>query len=352
MVKILVDGLMHVGDILIASSVLPVLKKAYPESRITYLTYGNLCAAAQMLEGVDDVYAYDYKSGGGFVQGIRVARELRKRHYDIGISLDPRERITLIKWGAGIPVRLSLERALGWNLGWERQFYTADLPLEGWDVTKHRMAESFQEILRRYFHDEEKVFIPGRFKPSAEEDVQAIERMLATACKERIPGKTRIALCFQTTMQYRDWPVDKFSALADRLVETYDADIILTGMAFHQEKGERIISGMKHRDAALNFIGKTSFRQLVALFRKVDVLVILDTGSAHIAAAAGCPVVTIFTYNSPEVYEAAIEKSRAVSLYVPCSGKKICRHPGECMKYLCVDGITVEQVFKSVSEML
>ena len=55
MVKILVDGLMHVGDILIASSVLPVLKKAYPESQITYLTYGNLCAAAQMLEGVDDV---------------------------------------------------------------------------------------------------------------------------------------------------------------------------------------------------------------------------------------------------------------------------------------------------------
>ena len=104
MVKILVDGLMHVGDILIASSVLPVLKKAYPESRITYLTYGNLCAAAQMLEGVDDVYAYDYKSGGGFLQGIRVARELRKRHYDIGISLDPRERITLIKWGARIPV--------------------------------------------------------------------------------------------------------------------------------------------------------------------------------------------------------------------------------------------------------
>ena len=38
MVKILVDGLMHVGDILIASSVLPVLKKAYPESQITYLT--------------------------------------------------------------------------------------------------------------------------------------------------------------------------------------------------------------------------------------------------------------------------------------------------------------------------
>ena len=57
MIKILVDGLMHVGDILISSSVFPVLKKAYPDAKITYLTYGNLCAAAQMIEGVDDVYA-------------------------------------------------------------------------------------------------------------------------------------------------------------------------------------------------------------------------------------------------------------------------------------------------------
>lgn len=352
MVKILVDGLMHVGDILISSSVLPVLKKAYPESRITYLTYGNLCAAAQMLEGVDDVYAYDYKSGGGFLQGIRVARELWKRHYDIGLSLDPRERITLIKWGAGIPVRLSLERALGWDLGWERWFYTADLPLAGWDVRKHRMAESFQEILRRYFHDEEKAFRPGRFKPSAAEDMQAVKGMLDAACAGRSPGRKRIALCFQTTMQYRDWPVEKFSALADRLVESYGADIVLTGIASHRERGARIVAGMKHQEAVLNFVGKTSFMQLVALFRQVDAMVSLDTGSVHIAAAAGCPVVTIFTTTSPEIYEAAVNPSRVICLHAPCSGKGVCRNPGECKDSFCVDGITVEQVFQAVTEIL
>lgn len=351
MIKILVDGLMHVGDILISSSVFPVLKKAYPDAKITYLTYGNLCAAAQMIEGVDDVYAYDYKSGGGLLQGIQVARDLRKRHYDIGISLDPRERITLIKWGAGIPVRISLERALGWDLGWERHFYTTDLSLEGWDVMKHRMAESFQEILRRYFHDSEKSFIPGRFKPSAAEDIEAIENMLSVARENKSLEKRYIAFCFQTTMQYRDWPAEKFSALADRLVEEYDVNIVMTGIASHQDKGRQIIAGMKHREAVLDLIGKTSFRQLIALFRKVDALVSLDTGSAYIAAAAGCPVVTIFTFNSPEVYQAAVEPSRAVSLHVPCSGKKICRRPGECTKYLCVDGITVENVLQEVAEI-
>lgn len=352
MTNILVDGLMHVGDIMITSSIFPVLRKVYPDAHVTYLTYGNLCEAAGMLEGVDDVYAYDYKSGGGFCQGIKVARELRKRHYDIGISLDPRERITLIKWGARIPVRLSLEQALGWKLGWERWFYTADLALEGWNVMQHRRAESFQEILRRYFHDTGKAFTPGRFKKSAGEDVQTIKSMLFDAYAGRIPGKKRIAFCFQTTTQYRDWPVEKFSALADRLVEQCDADIVLTGMMTHREKGLRIIAGMEHPEMVLDLVGKTSFRQLVALFRQVDALVSLDTGSAHIAAAADCPVVTIFTYDSPEIYKAAVIPSRAISLHVPCSGKKVCLHPEKCCKNLCVDGITVEQVLQAVNEIL
>ena len=201
-------------------------------------------------------------------------------------------------------------------------------------------------------HDEEKTFVPGRFQPSAAEDVQAVKEMLAAACAGRAPGRKRIAFCFQTTMQYRDWPVEKFSALADRLAETYGADIVLTGIASHQARGAQIVAGMKHPEAVLDFIGKTSFLQLIALFREVDALVSLDTGSAHIAAAAGWPVVTIFTFNSPEVYGAAVEPSRAVCLHVPCSGKAVCRRPGECRNSFCLDGITVEQVFQAATEIL
>ena len=71
-----------------------------------------------------------------------------------------------------------------------------------------------------------------------------------------------------------------------------------------------------------------------------------------LAAAAGWPVVTIFTFNSPEVYGAAVEPSRAVCLHVPCSGKAVCRRPGECRNSFCLDGITVEQVFQAATEIL
>lgn len=343
---------MHIGDILMSSSILPVLKKQYPDAQITYLTYGKLCNAALMLDGVDDVYAYDYKSGGGFLQGLKVAKELKKRHYDIGISLDPRERITLIKWKAGIPMRLSLERALGWQLKWEKWFYTNDLPLDGWDTTQHRMAESFQEILRRYFHDTEKIFIPGRFKDSAPQDIAAIEKKMNDILSTRkISVKKYISFCYQTTGEYKDWPAEKFSGLADRLIEQNGAAIILTGINSHKIKGKQILNNIKNKKYVIDMTGETTFPELVALFRKCDLLVTLDTGSAHIAAAAGCPVVTIFTFNSPEVYVASVTPSGAVSLHTACSGKAVCLHPEQCKETRCLDGITVDKVYDTINKL-
>lgn len=36
-IKIFIDGIMHLGDMIMSSSVIPVLKKAYPDSEIIYL---------------------------------------------------------------------------------------------------------------------------------------------------------------------------------------------------------------------------------------------------------------------------------------------------------------------------
>ena len=94
--------------------------------------------------------------------------------YDLGISLDPRERVTLMKWIARIPLRLSMERALGWELGWEKWFYTQDLSYRAsWDYKNHRMGESYQRLMRDYFGDESQEFIPPALVPSASKDLAA-----------------------------------------------------------------------------------------------------------------------------------------------------------------------------------
>lgn len=347
--NIFIDGIMHMGDMIMTASVMPVLRKHCPDAHITYLCSANLAFVANLLEGLDEVIPYSYRSKGGYKDVYHLGKQLEKRHFDLGISLDPRERVTLMKWFAHIPERISLEQALGWKLGWERLFYTRDLALpKGWSYQDHSMAASFQQLMREFFHDPATDFDPVRLKPAPAEDADWAAQLLQ---KEQPRGK-KIALCIQTTSRTKDWPVEKFSAICDWLVETYDATLFLTGIPSHEERGKAILQGMKHQDRMVDLIGVTTFTQLVGLLEKMDLLLSLDTGTAHIGAAAGCPVVTIFTHNSPVIYRAPGYQCETVSAHVPCSGKHVCIGPTRCPKTDCVDGVTLAMVQEKVKKIL
>lgn len=168
--NIFIDGIMHMGDMVMTASVLPVLRKNCPEATITYLCSADLAFVANLLDGVDQVIPYRYKSKGGYMDVYRMGRQLAKYNFDLGISLDPRERVTLMKWFAQIPERISMEQALGWKLGWEKLFYTRDLSLpQGWKYQEHSMASSFQQMMRDYFGDPETGFIPPKLKVTEED---------------------------------------------------------------------------------------------------------------------------------------------------------------------------------------
>lgn len=346
--NIFIDGIMHMGDMIMTASVMPVLRKHCPEAKITYLCSAKLAFVAEMLEGIDEVLPYSYKSKGGYMDVYHWGKRLEQNHYDLGISLDPRERVTLMKWFANMPERISLEQALGWKLGWEKWLYTKDLALpDGWHYQDHSMAASFQQLMRSFFHDPETRFERPRFRQPKPEEQQWVQEQLKTFPTR---GK-KIALCVETTTKTKDWPVEKFSQLCDQLAEQYDATLVFTGIAAHKPRVQAIMAGMQHKDRAVDLAGVTSFPQLAALLSSMDLLVSLDTGTAHIGAAAGCPVVTIFTHNSPIIYQAPAEHSVGVSGHLPCSGKHVCIGPSRCSKTDCVDVITVPMVAEAIEQI-
>lgn len=279
----------------------------------------------------------------------RMGKMLRKYNFDIGISLDPRERVTLMKWFAHIPVRISMEQALGWKFGWEKWFYTYDLSFsDGWDYRKHRMSESFRHLMRLYVKDSETKFIPPVFRSSSDSDMKTVTQLLKSVSAD----KKKIAFCVATTDGFKDWPANRFSVIADWLIEKYNSAIIMTGVPKHSEKVSEVINHMVHNDSCINIVGKTSFSELITLFRHIDLVLTLDTGTSHIAGAAGCPVVTIFTHNIPAIYKPAGKYTGAVSAYLPCSGKHICIGPSKCKRNNCVDAVSVSMVQKEISRMM
>jgi ADP-heptose:LPS heptosyltransferase len=346
--KIFIDGIMHMGDMIMTASVLPVIRKNCPNAKITYLCSANLAFVAELLDGVDEVIPYKYVSGGGYKDVFILGRKLAKRHFDLGISLDPRERVTLMKWFARIPERISMEQGLGWKLGWEKWFYTRDLKLPiGWKYQENSMTRTFQQMMRKFFHDTSTEFIPPRFKPSLPKNEKWVENILNSVPKNR----KKVALCIQTASLTKNWPIENFIQVCDWLIENYGAQLYLTGIEAHKARGEKLLKGMKHPDSVVDLIGNTSFLELSALLSHMDLMLTLDTGSSHVAAAAGCPVVTIFTFTSSVIYRAPGKHCVGVSGHLPCSGKHICIGPSRCPKSDCVDAVTVPMVEAAIKKL-
>lgn len=93
----------------------------------------------------------------------------------------------------------------------------------------------------------------------------------------------------------RCWPADSFTAVAQALCANPKVRIFLLGAAEHRSIGEAIVTGMDAglRPQVFNLCGRTTLRQSVALLSQLQGFVGNDSGTLHLAAAAGIPVVEI-----------------------------------------------------------
>ena len=95
----------------------------------------------------------------------------------------------------------------------------------------------------------------------------------------------------------RRFPHDRFVAVADALVDRYNAQIILTGDPSEVELSQHIAA--QTRSSCTVAAGRTQINQLAALFANADLVICGNCGPMHLAAAAGTPVVALHGPHKP-----------------------------------------------------
>jgi 3-deoxy-D-manno-octulosonic-acid transferase/heptosyltransferase-1 len=144
--------------------------------------------------------------------------------------------------------------------------------------------------------------------------------------------------------QTKLWEDGKFARLCDLIQSELQTGVVITG-----EKAERIEQIRKRmKTKAVNLGGKTSLRQLAALYRRAVLLVTTDSGPMHLAAALGTPVIALFGPTDPSRTGPYGPNHRIISKGLPCSPcfKKQCPEPR------CMTDISAEEVFSAVRDML
>lgn len=103
-----------------------------------------------------------------------------------------------------------------------------------------------------------------------------------------------VALQLGTNCDLRRWPIASFAALADGLLKAGFTPV-LVGAPSEKHLGARLLENCgAGRDKVLDLMGKTDLPALAALLARCALVVSGDTGTLHLATAAGAKTLSLF----------------------------------------------------------
>jgi len=338
--SILVVELLYIGDVIAIIPTLRALKNKYPDARLAVMLRPEMHDILSGLPFVDEIITFS-KSDFDF-KFYRMVDSIKGK-YDLGIISHPGVdigswKVSKLLHMANIPFRIGSTK-----VGF----------LEGKGFFLHRKTKPTFELKHKIDDNLDVVRVLGvetsdkhlEVSTSQESD-EHIDRLLK---KNRIlPEDFLVVVHAAPQHKTHAWLDDRFAKLADSLVEKYNAKVVFTGAIKDFVMNSQIINMMKY--PAVNLAGLTNIKQLFSLINHSKLVVSVDTGTMHVAAALNKPVVALFGAGNPKIWR----PYSGNALYI-FKDKEVCtscmKH--ECKKDMdCMKTISVEDVLGKVQELL
>ena len=147
------------------------------------------------------------------------------------------------------------------------------------------------------------------------------------------------------------WPVNRFAETADRLIDKYNATVVISVAPNHTEQkiADEICSMAKNRLYSLAQTPLT-MGELKALFARADLVIANDTGPRHIAIAFERKIISLFGPNNPAWTQTGYKDELQIIGKGKCAP---CEKP-ECKmdKHICMESISIETVHQAAETIL
>ncbi len=339
--RILVRGVNWVGDTVLSYPTVQQLKVFFPKSHLAVLVPSYLVDLWKTFPYVDEIIPFQKKGGIGSIwEDLNLSQSLKERNFDLAVILPRSFRSALHIFLARIPIRI------GYRSEWRSLFLTHGIRRTREVLQGHRVY--YYQKLIEPFGTIENPPSPRIFL--REEDRKWGDRMLQDL---GIPeGKPLIGMNPGAAYGLaKCWDPDRFGELGKRLASRWETKILLFG-----REGERpiVYEILRHLGTkGIDLTGKTGLLQLAALLERCTLLVTNDTGTMHVAAAVGTPVVALFGSTLPLTTGPWGEGHVVAKKDIPCSPcwKRICPTDHQCMEQITVDEVE-EMVDRKLGELI
>lgn len=324
--RILVMRYRFIGDTILAVPFLRNLRYAYPDAVIDVLVGPQ---SGKVLEGcpyINELIPYDTTKFHKYDRGeskprslLSYAWELRKRKYDMAFLLKRSLSSAILALLAGARYRI------GYATQGRSLLLTHPVKFRE-DVHE---VEAVLDVLRG-------VNIPIRDKQLEAWTTPEEQRELLAVAPQLQRTGTKILVHAAAAHPDKMYPLALWAEVIRVLKTRHDATFYFTGA-----EADYVLYKELQKLASVegvNLAGKLSLRQSIALMKNMDVAACVDSGPAHLAAAADIPVVALFGPTDPVRWAPWGEKHAVVVndklTCRPCGYKKTCDDRRECLTEL------------------
>ncbi len=324
--RIVIRSSNWLGDAVMSVPAVRAIKRGRPDAHVTILTPAKLADVWKSVPEVDALIEIAPKESV-----FSVAQKVRRGRFEAAILFPNSMRVALEAWLAGVPRRVGYP-------GHRRRWLLDQIFRE---KKKNKKARQPEHQVHHYL----------RIADFVGADISEAERLIATASSHRVPAPgepLRLALC--PGAEYgpaKRWLPERFAETMTQIAASRSCEWALVGVAKDAPIADEILQ--QFSGTARNLVGKTSLVQLIEELRNCHLLLTNDTGTMHLAALLGVPLVAVFGSTEPTLTGPLGDRHRVVRHHVACSPcfKRECPIDFRCMKQ-----VETAQVVQAVVDLL
>lgn len=298
--NLLLVAITRMGDMLQASPTIVGLKEEYPNSKITVLIEKQFASICEGIPGIDEIYPLDLgyvvrclaREQDGIVDAYKYIddafKELKGRNFDYCLNMSSSAYTALML------KMLDAKDTRGWVSDDEghrlisnpwAMLFAAFVYHSNRDYNSINLVDIFRcsAGVRKHPHS-------LRYQTTAEADESIAQRL-----RDKGLDLSKPLICVQAgaSQEKRQWSVERFAKLNELLINSLDANIVMTGAHSEGYIIDGVLKNYQHPQL-IGLCGETKLDELAALLKRADVLVTGDTGPMHLAISVGTPVVALF----------------------------------------------------------
>ncbi len=332
--RLLAVRLDSAGDMLIAGPALRAMAAACDE--LVVLAGPQGAEAARLLPGVDDVLVWECPWIAAHPPAVdstavtELVAVLAARQLDGACVFTSFHQSVL-------PTALLLRLAgVAWIAGISEDYPGSLLDL------RHRVAEDIPEPERAL----SLARAAGFTLPPGDDGRLAVRRPLPHV-DALVPDPPYVVLHPGTAVPARAWPVQRFAETA-QLLNAAGWPVVVTGSPAER----RLTAQVSSAAAVCDLGGRTQLPELAAILAGAAAVVVANTGPAHLAAAVGTPVVSLFAPTVPAVKWAPYGVDRIVlgDQHAACRDTRVSRCP--VPGHPCLTSVTAADVLAAVEQLI